>query len=217
MTAHWDIVQGTEEWHRIRYGKVGGTASSQLRIESDALLNELIACKLEPFELEDEGYISSDMQRGNELEPLARRELSAYTGVIFEECGWLQCEDHEFLGISPDGLSENMKAAIEIKCPGKKKHTETLTGKVIPSDHVSQCLHNFTVNPHLEILYFGSFRPESKYPLFVKEMTRDTLIDFGTKAKPNVMKVSDWVKFMKGKALLFEAKIIKQLEILESI
>lgn len=217
MIAYWDIIQGTEEWHRIRYGKVGGTNSSQLRIESDALLNELISCRLEDFELEDEGYISSDMQRGNELEPLARRELCSYTGIEFKECGWLQCEEHNLLGISPDGISEDFKAAIEIKCPGKKKHTETLRGKVIPSDHLPQCLHNFTVNPHLEVLYFVSFRPESQYPLFVKEMNRQSLIDFGTKAKPNVMPVSEWVKFMKGKAMLFEANIIREMQILDSI
>lgn len=217
MIAHFEIVQGTEEWHRIRYGKVGGTNSAQLRIESDALLNELIACRLEEFEIEDDGYVSADMQRGTELEPLAREEVSKYTGLKFLECGWLQSEENDLLGISPDGITKDFRFAAEIKCPAKKKHTETLLGKVIPNDHLSQCLHNFTVNPFLEKLYFVSFRPESKYPLFVKEMTRDTLIDFGTKSKPNVMRVAEWVLFMKGKALLFEANIKRNLEILEQI
>jgi hypothetical protein len=217
MKAYWDIVQGTEEWHRIRYGKIGGTTSNQLRIESDALLNEIISSKLEDFELEEDGFISSDMQRGNELEPLARREAKSYTGLDFKECGWLQCEENKLLGISPDGITKDFKFATEIKCPARKKHTETLRGKAIPADHLPQCVHNFTVNPFLEILYFVSFRPESKHPLFVKEMTRDTLVDFGTKAKPNVMPVSQWVKFIKGKALLLEANVIRELQILDSI
>ena len=44
-------------------------------------------------------------------------------------------------------------------------------------------------------MYFVSYRPESKVkPLWYKSLTRDSEIDLGTKAKPNIKKVSEWVE-----------------------
>lgn len=191
MIVHWDLVQGTEDWHRMRYGKIGGTLSKGLLVKSDTLLIDILSCHLEPFEMPDDSYESADMLRGTELEPIARRELSKYAGVEFKESGWLQCDKNRLLGLSSDGVTQDLKIACEIKCPGRKKHTETLIGGVIPDDHEDQCVHNFLVNPHLELLYFCSFRPESDYPLFVRTMTRDSKVNIGTKAKPAIVLVSD--------------------------
>lgn len=208
MKARFDIIQGTEDWHKIKYRKIGGTASAGLFVNSDTLALELLSEHLEDFELEDDGYINADMQRGNDLEPLARTELSKYANVNFKECGWLESEEITFLGISPDGITEDFKIGCEIKCPSKKKHTEYLLNKSVPKDHVNQCLHNFTVNKYLEKLYFLSFRPESEYPLSVRILTRDSEIDLGTKAKPNIKPISEWSKVAKGNALKIESDII---------
>jgi len=216
MIARADIIQQTPEWFRIKYGRIGGTASKQLLIESDALENELIAARLEPFEEPTEpGFENPDMKRGNELEQFARHELSKYLNVSFNVFGWLQCEEFDILGISPDGLNESETIACEIKCPAAKKHTETLRGGIIPKDHVAQCVHNFTVNPKLQIIYFCSFRPESKHRLFVKAMNLETIVDFGTKAKPNAKPVKEWVKIAKDKAKQLTEKIESELLRLE--
>lgn len=215
MIKRKDITQQTPEWHEIKYGRIGGSTSKQLLIDSEALLDELISAKLEPFELDEDGYINSDMARGNELEPLARLEMSRYLGIEFEEIGWLQCEEYDILGISPDGLSQCETVAIEIKCPSRKKHTSTLRGGVIPVEHLPQCVHNFTVNPKLEVIHFGSFRPESKHPLFVKSLTLDSIVDLGTKTKPNARTVRDWVKIAKDKAMVLTNKIESEIARLE--
>ena len=217
MIAKWNIVQGTEEWHRERYGKIGGSASKGLFVESDTLLDEILSEHSEPFELDEDAFISNDMQRGIELEPMARREISDYSGIDFKECGWIQSTECNLIGISPDGLSDDCTASCETKCPGKKKHTSTIRKNEIPSDNIHQCLHYFTVNPKLEKHYFVSFRPESKYPLFVKLLTRDSLIDLGTKSKPNIKSISEWVKISLGNALKLEAELTITFNNLEQI
>jgi hypothetical protein len=207
MKAYWNVIQGTEEWHRLRYGKIGGSTSKGLLTDTDTLLDDLLSTRLEPFELEEDGYASPEMQRGNELEPLARLNLSMYTGIQFKECGWLQSVELPLLGISPDGLTEDLKIACEIKCPSRKKHTNTLRNGVIPLDHLHQIVHNFTVNPFLEIIYFASFRPESVHPLFVRHADKNTIINLGTKAKPILKPISEWVDIIKGKTIELHNKI----------
>lgn len=194
MIAYWKLVQGTEEWHRMKWGKVGGSSSKGLFVPSDTLLYQLLAESTEEFEMDEDSYISGDMQRGIELEPLGRVELGKFAGVEFLEAGWLQSSENELLGISPDGITQDLKVSCEIKCPGSKKHISTVYTREIPSDNIHQCLHYFTVNPDLEKHYFASFRPESKYPLWPKLLTKDSLVNLGTKAKPVVKKIGEWVE-----------------------
>lgn len=210
MIAHWNIKQGTEEWHAIRWGKIGGTTSKGLFVKSDTLLDELLSEITEPFEVED-SFESADMIRGFELEPLARQEVSLYIGREILECGWLQCEEIPLLGISPDGITSDMTISAEIKCPARKKHMSTIRTNEIPLDNLHQCVHYFTVNPHLEKHYFASFRPEAIKPLFVKELTRSSEVNLGTKAKPVIKNIAEWVSIAKTNAINLETEIYNEI------
>jgi len=209
MKVYKDIVQGSEAWHELKYGKIGGSTSKGLFVDSDTLLIELLSARLEPFVLEDDGYVSADMQRGIELEPLGRERLSEYTGIHFNEVGWMESEECSILGISPDGISEDETVSCEIKSPGRKKHTATIFCDAIPSDNIHQCLHYFTVNRKLERHFFLSFRPESSRPMWVKELTRDSVIDLGSKSKPNAKAIGEWVEIALGNGLKLEAQLIE--------
>jgi len=218
MIAHWNIEQGTEDWHKIRYGKIGGTLSGGLLVDSDTLLIDLLSTQLEPFELTEDDFRTFDMMRGNDLEPEARRILSEKTGIEFKQCGWLQSESILLLGISPDGISEDLTKACEIKCPARKKHTETILNGEIPKDNIKQCIHYFTVNSKLEELYFCSFRPESKYPMFDKKMVRTDMINIGTKANPVMNTVDEVCNLIRANAIKMQTDIeaaIKNLELVE--
>ncbi len=201
MKIYYDIAQGTEDWFSLKYGKVGGSTSKGLFVPSDTLLLELLSEHTEPFCMDDDNYVSGDMQRGIELEPLHRQEIEKYTGIKFNVPGWIQCEDIPLLGISPDGISEDLTVSWEGKSPGAKKHIATVYSKEIPADNIHQSLHYFTVNPLLKRHYFSSFRPESNHPLFVKMLTPESFINLGTKAKPNIKQVKEWVKIAKFNAL----------------
>jgi hypothetical protein len=207
MKAHYEIEQGSEEWHKIRYGKIGGTLSKGLFIKTDTLLEDLLSELCEEFDLQD-SYQNEAMIRGSELEPEARRALSSYLGIELLECGWLQSEENEYLGISPDGINKDETITAEIKCPASKKHLSTIRANDIPSDNINQCLHYFLVNPKLEKHYFCSYRPENIYkPIFVKELTRDSLVNLGTKAKPNLQTVDHWVRVAKRESEFLKEQI----------
>jgi len=80
MTIHHELEQGTEEWHRIKWGKVGGSTSKQLFTDSQTLLVKIVSELTEPFELSDSPTTAA-MDRGTEMEPQARNELEKYIGV----------------------------------------------------------------------------------------------------------------------------------------
>lgn len=217
MIVRKDIFQKSPEWFEVKWGKVGGSASKGLFVPSDTLLLELLSEHTEDFEIEEEGYVSKDMQRGNDLEPVAFTKMCQFTGIQFETAGWLQCEEIPILGISPDAISPDCKVSGEFKCPARKKHIATVLADEIPSDNIHQCLHYFTINPLLETHYFCSYRPESIRPLWIKKLTLNSMIDLGTKAKPNIKSVSEWVKIAKGNALKLQADLHAALAKLEQI
>lgn len=212
MIAHWDIQQGTEEWHRIRYRKIGGTRSKQLYDMSDALLVELVGEHLEEFEMDLDSYESSDMIRGHELEPIALQRINEKFGLNLTPCGWLQNEDIPLIGYSPDGISEDLSIITEIKCPAMKKHTATLLNGIIPLDNINQCIHAFATNKHLERLIFGSFRPESAIQLFTYEITRESQVNIGTEKTAKIVSVQFAVDKLHANGLLMTDKIAQNVD-----
>lgn len=187
MIRHDEIEQGSLEWLKIKWGKIGGTSSKGLFIKSDTLFLDILSQMLEEFE-PSEGFTNEAMEIGNELEPFAREYISNYTGYDFKETGWLQSEENELLGISPDGITEDEENSCEIKCFRRKKHTEILINNNIPLDNIHQCIHYFTVNPKLKTHHFISFRPEAPKH-FIKKLTLDSVVNIGTKAKPKAMTI----------------------------
>lgn len=214
-TPHWSIQQGSLEWYKIRYGKVGGSTSKGLMIDSDTLLDELISARLEDFEVDEDPFMNSAMERGNDYEPMARKALAEYTGYDFLECGWLQSTEIPLIGISPDGITQDLKVACEIKCPGRKKHVAILRGKILPLEYSHQIVHNFTVNRNLEKMFFCSFRPECKHQMFVKEVGLHTEVNLGTKAKPKIKTVNTWSAELRGLARNLQDKIDSEIKALE--
>jgi hypothetical protein len=212
MQVRYDIEQRSEEWHEIKWGKIGGTLCAGLFKSTDTLFIKILAEHCEGFQMDDDGFIGYDMMRGIELEPEARKQLEIYTGVNFIDAGWIQSFECSLLGISPDGITKDETIMCEIKCPARNKHTKTILEDSIPDDNIEQCIHAFTVNPKLEKLYFCSFRPESIKPLFVKELTRMSLVDLGTKARPVVKSVREWVEIAKTEALRLELLIKEKIE-----
>ena len=198
MKKYTEFEQKSLEWHEIKWGKIGGSASAGLLKPSETLFIDILSQQNEEFEPESD-YTSDAMERGNELEPFARQYLESYFNVSFEVPAWIQCEENRLLGISPDGLTADNRFACEIKCFGRKKHWEILLKNEIPYDNVPQLVHYFTVIPDLESLYFISFRPESEKH-FIKELTRETLVNIGTNAKPVMKSISDAVSIAKENA-----------------
>lgn len=72
----------------------------------------------------DEGYTSAAMQRGNDLEPIARAAYEMYEDCEVVEVGLILHPSIDGFGASPDGviLLENGRRGLEIKCPNTAQH-----------------------------------------------------------------------------------------------
>lgn len=64
-------------------------------------------------------YTNKHIERGNELEPLARDIYELKTGNEVEQVGFVQSDEH--VGCSPDGLIGE-DGLVEIKCPNDYNH-----------------------------------------------------------------------------------------------
>lgn len=213
MILHKNIEQKTEAWHKVKHAKIGGSASAGLLKKGNTLLLEILSQICEDFEPEADSFESAAMQRGNELEPIAIRELSSYTKTEFHNVGWAEHSTIKLLGISPDGLNCDSTIACEVKCPSAKKHTEYIVDGVIPTEYINQCIHYFTVIDTLKTLHFASFRPENKFkPLFVVTVDRNSEVNIGTKARPVTKTIQEVVEMVEEKALEMEADLKTELE-----
>ena len=83
----------------------------------------------------EETYVNAAMQRGTDIEPMARMAYESRTGEIVQEAGFLK---HALLraGASPDGLIGE-DGGMEIKCPNTATHIETLLDGM-PAEHKAQ-------------------------------------------------------------------------------
>jgi predicted phage-related endonuclease len=186
MKIYWDIVQGSDEWHEIKWGKVGGstiddvTANEGKPVKNNAIFNRLLSERMEEFDpFEISTFKSNAMEVGTELEPVAAQEFERITGIVLSEMGWAEREDG-FLGISPDRVvkAEIIKAAFETKCPTGPVYVSYLRdNSLITTKYAWQIVDYFAVFEQLETLYFFVFRPQNQVqPHILLEITRDTVI-----------------------------------------
>lgn len=133
------MQQRTDEWWSARCGRVtaskvkdvmakgrGGAPSATRQNYMMQLLCERLTGKRE------EGFTSAAMQRGTDLEPIARSAYEVDKGVMTVETGLILHPKIEGFGASPDGLVGD-RGMLEIKSPNTATHVFTLqSGKHDP-------------------------------------------------------------------------------------
>jgi len=176
MIIH-DVEQGSYEWHQIRLGKITSTRLKKVLSKDNlSLVDELIA-EEETGLSDDDGFVSEDMQRGIDLEPLAIKEYESMTGNTVTRYGILQSEELPILCQSPDGYV-GTDGAIEVKCPRTKTHVKYIRQGKIPNDYKEQVWCYFMVNPNLKWLDFISYDPRLvKKPIWVLRVNREDVQD----------------------------------------
>lgn len=165
--------QGTHEWLQLRLGKITGTRLKKMLAKDNlALLDELIA-EEETGLSDDDDFVSEEMQRGIDLEPLAIQEYCNVTGHEVEHPCLIQSSEEPILMMSPDGYI-GTTGAVEIKCPKTKTHIKYIRQGKIPNDYKEQIWAYFMVNPDLQWLDFVSYDPRlTKKPIWILHITRD--------------------------------------------
>lgn len=172
-----DCEQGTEEWLAARLGIPTATGIENIVTSSGkkstgwiGYLAELIA---ESIEGSADHFKSGDMQRGNELEPLARMAYEFETGNDVVQVGGVYLNAEKEMMISPDGLIPNLKKGLEIKCPKMKTHIKYLLEGGVPTQYVIQVQIALWVTGY-QTWDFVSYCPEYiKQPLYLYTAERD--------------------------------------------
>lgn len=176
---HHDIVQGTPEWDAIRLGKVTGSMMSDIlatgkggapSLTRAKALNSILLARLTG--LKEETYFNADMQRGKDLEPLARAAYEAFVEDFVDQVGFIDHPTIPLYGVSPDGYRGAI--GLEIKCPRPSTHLETLRGAPIKKDYLDQIMAQMDCG-EFEAVDFVSYCPEfpGKTALYIKRVMRD--------------------------------------------
>lgn len=122
------IEQRSEDWFAARLGKVtaskvkdvmakgrGGAPSATRQNYMMQLLCERLTGRRE------EGFTSAAMQRGTDLEPIARSAYEFSAGVMTVETGLIDHPHIAGFAASPDGIVGS-DGLLEIKCPNTAQH-----------------------------------------------------------------------------------------------
>ena len=211
------MEQRSLEWHEAKWGLVSGSRLGDLMLASKkanetSLFYRIIEELTEPFDPTaiDDQYINKDMQRGIDMEPYGLEAIHQSTKEMapMMDVGILVSEENQLLALSPDKISVDHKIAYEVKCPNGTTHAKWCYLGVLPHEHRAQALGYFAVNPDLEVLYWASYRPESrKKSLFKISLTRDSQINIGTERKPVMVSIDDAVDFLLAKYVELETAL----------
>ena len=171
-----NIEQGSQEWLKLRLGKITGTRVKNIfKSDNLTLIDEIIA-EIVSEEIE-ENYVNSAMQRGKDLEPIVRQIYQKVKGIEIQEIGFCMSDESDFLGLSPDGYTIDRVGGIEIKCPSTKTHVKYIRQNKIPSEYICQVYTNFIVNKKLEWLDFISYDDRFKSrPMWIKRVHRTEIL-----------------------------------------
>lgn len=135
-----DLEQGSAEWLAIRMGRATASCFSNL-ITSTGKRSTSLPKYAKTLAAEtlmgqpEESFKSDWMQRGNDIEPLARAWYEFQTDIEIEEVGFI-ISDCDTYGCSPDGLSPG--SGLELKCPKAETHIGYLIDQKLPSTYVAQ-------------------------------------------------------------------------------
>lgn len=135
--------------------------------ESRGLTSLLVAERITGWS--DPTFMSTDMQRGHDVEPIAR-DLYSETVAPATELGFMVRDDWGFnIGYSPDGLVGD-DGLIEVKAPRSKTHLATILSGEVPQHHMPQIQAGLLVADR-DWCDFISFC--AGMPPFIKRVHRD--------------------------------------------
>lgn len=133
-----DIKQNSEEWEALRRGKFTASSFSDLfMIKSTAGYKKAIRKVVyERLTGESpESFKSDYMERGHEIESLAREQYEINSFNTVTDGGFFELT--EWVGCSPDGLIDD-DGLLEIKSPAYNTFIDYLLSGQVPSEYTYQ-------------------------------------------------------------------------------
>ena len=194
-----DVIQGSPDWMALRIGRIGGSRVNDLLTEgrsgAESLTrrkykNEIIRERLTGLKLNT--FKTPAMQRGIDLEPLARAWYEVKNNVFVDQVAIVKHPTIQDAQCSPDGIIFADKPyLIEIKVPSPENHLDNiLTGGKQLEQYIDQAMWQLACMPEMEFCDIVSFDPEmptDNLKGFVKRIYRD----------------DEYIKTMEDKVILF--------------
>ena len=139
------MEQRSDEWFQARLGKVTASRVADVMARTRSgygasrtnYMMELLCQRLTG--VVEPGYSTAAMQRGTDLEPVARAAYEVETGEMVQECGLVLHPSVDGFGASPDGLV-GAHGLLEIKCPNTAQHVAFLRTGMIEERYRLQML-----------------------------------------------------------------------------
>lgn len=163
-----DVKQGTDEWRKLRAGKVTASRIADLTATTKSgwaasrnnYMIEIVTERMTdaPYE---RGFVSKEMQWGTEQEPHARALYELMHGVV-HEVGFCLHPVIKQSGCSPDGIVDP-DGIVQFKCPNTYTHWETVKTRKIDGKYMKQVQWEMACTQRLWC-DFVSYDPRIKMP-----------------------------------------------------
>ena len=172
MKYHYEVEQCTEEWFRLRLGKITASTAKQLLTptfkiaKNDNVRSIIYQLASERITNRIERTATSyHMERGN-IEEVFARDLYSEKYATVKECGFIE---NGLLGYSPDGLVGD-DGLIEIKSRMPKYQVQTIVEGKMPSEYMIQCQIGLMAT---ERKWIDFVQYSNGMELFLERITRD--------------------------------------------
>ena len=161
-----DLEQGSDEWFAARLGiptasrfkDIVTPTKGEKSKSYKSYMYELIAERLTKGR--EDFFKSEWMERGNEVEPLARASYEFIHEVEVKQVGMI-LNDERTIGISPDGLIGD-NGGLEIKCPKPSTVVKYMLDGGLPLEYKPQVMGSLMVSER-EYWDFLAFHPSMDF------------------------------------------------------
>ena len=158
------LAQGSQVWLDWRKKGIGGSDAAIVKMWNDHPFSSPYQLWQLKMGLIEETQFTGDqlkaVQRGHDLEPVARELFVKATGIHVVPC----CFEHPnfpFLRASLDGASEDRSMIVELKCPLKWEYHKPATEGHIHDYYYAQIQHQLAVTG-ADYAFFASYFPDAK-------------------------------------------------------
>ena len=187
--------QRSVEWHQARLGHATGSRASDIIAGKDTQARKGYITQLVTERLTGQSqdfYTNADMQRGIEVEPVARAAYQASNELV-DEVGFIKHPTILWFGASPDGLVGS-DGLVEIKCPRSTTHLDYIQAKKPPQKYIPQMLAQLscTGRKWVDFVSFDNRFPEHLQLFVVRfQPSAEELEQFESKVKAFLYEVNN--------------------------
>lgn len=194
-----NLEQGSKDWHKARLGVATASrfkdiitpAKGDKSASYKGYMYELIAEKLTKGK--EDFFKSEWMERGNEIEPLARASYEFMNEVEVKQIG-IMLNDDGTVGASPDGLIGDV-GGLEIKCPKPSTVVKYMLDGGLPLEYKPQVMGSLWISgrdwwdflafhPSMDFYQIRVYRDED----YIKKMNQH-IMDFVDELQNNYEKL----------------------------